>query len=259
MTSRAYSRLRHLELGDLGQRVPAAARRFARRARLARKPRPPRVFGAPRWGNLRRAEPFPRSSGRARLATIVDAYVDEFVLSVAEDLHGEVLETGLGRYAARFGGHRVTGTQLQDADPSNRQATIVADLSEPDCLPEARFQSVLMIQTLQREVDVDVALRNGWRALAPGGTLLVSVPCIARLEAGDEAHDHWRFTPSGLELSIRRACPGTEIQVRSYGNLITATAALMGLAKDELTLAEVGLSDSAYPVVTCARARKAQA
>ena len=75
---------------------------------------------------------------------------------------------------ASFGGPRVTGTHVLDIDPANRQATIIADLAEPDSLPAGRFHCFLLLQTLQFVSDAGIADRTR------GGRWLQAGPCWCR-------------------------------------------------------------------------------
>ena len=243
-------------LERLGRLLPRPVRARARRI-LRPTPRPPFLLGKPGWGNLRRSYPFGEFYGSDRGTPIDRAYIADFLRSCSDDIRGEVLEIGAEGYTGRFGGSHVTVAHVLDVDPGNRAATIIADLSEPDALPAGRFQCFLLLQTLQYVSDVEAGLKNAWRALVPGGTLLISVPTITRIDPRARGADSWRFTPAGLERAVRRACPDADVQIRGYGSLVTATAFLMGLASEELTDSERAFFDPDFAVLACARARKA--
>ena len=49
------------------------------------------------------------------------------------------------------------------------EATIVADLSEPNSLPANRFDCFILTQTLQLVADLEAALENAWQSLTSGG------------------------------------------------------------------------------------------
>jgi SAM-dependent methyltransferase len=102
--------------------------------------------------------------------------VASFLEPHGADVRGVVLEVETPSFTRRFGGARVVRSEVLDIRPDNELATIVADLGEPGSLPLDEFDCVLLLQTLHRVSDPEAALANAWRALAPGGVLLATVP-----------------------------------------------------------------------------------
>jgi SAM-dependent methyltransferase len=212
----------------------------------------------PRWGNLRRSNPFSDIYGLDRGTSIGRVYIADFLREFSDDIHGEVLEVRDDRYTREFGGPQVTSSHVLDIDAHNKDATIIADLSEEDSLAHARFDCLILTQTLQYVPDVAAALRNAWQSLAPGGRLLISVPTLSRLDPSILGKtDLWRFTPVGLEKVLADACEGGDIYVRGYGNLCVSVAFLMGLAAQDLTEHEIRFNDPRFPLLACGRAAKA--
>jgi SAM-dependent methyltransferase len=134
---------------ELGRRVPSTARR-ALRDLLSRAAR-------------RRHE-----AERRAVASFVGAH--------SADVRGVVLEVGAPCLTRRFGGSRVERSEVLDIRADNELATIVADLGEPGSLPTEEFDCLLLVHTLHGVADPQAALANAWRALAPGGVLLATVP-----------------------------------------------------------------------------------
>jgi SAM-dependent methyltransferase len=116
------------------------------------------------------------SLGAARRARKERRAVASFVEAHRADVRGVVLEVESPSFTHRFGGSRVVRSEVVDIRPDNELATIVADLGEPDSLPTGEFDCFLLLQTLHRVSDPQAALANAWRALAPGGVLLATVP-----------------------------------------------------------------------------------
>jgi SAM-dependent methyltransferase len=102
--------------------------------------------------------------------------VASFLEPHGADIWGVVLEVESPVFTHRLGGTRVGRSEVVDIRPGNELATIVADLSEPGSLPPDEFDCVLLLQVLHQVSDPQTALANAWRALAPGGALLVTVP-----------------------------------------------------------------------------------
>jgi SAM-dependent methyltransferase len=181
--------------------------------------------------------------------------LDELFAAHAADIRGRVLEVSDPAFSERFGTD-VGQLDLLDIDPTNDRATIIADLADPGCLPPGRFDCVIVPQTLQYVRDLGAACRNLWGALAPGGVLLVSVPAVAKLDHHLREVDRWRLTPTGLATLLEQCCDGGEVEVTGRGNVLVATAYLMGVAAEELDDAELAFVDPDFPVVVLARVRR---
>lgn len=219
---------------------------FRRRARRWRD--------RPRWGNLRRLDPFSRKFGFDR-GTPVDRFlIERFLARQSALIRGHVLDVGDDVYVRRFGGDAVEEIDIVDIDQRNPDATIVGDLACERTLPAGRFDLVLLAQTLQYVEDVPAALANCWRSLRPGGAMLICVPSMSRVDPNVRPEtDLWRFTPTGLGEVVRTAAPDASLAVYGLGNLIAAVAFLHGLAAEELRRSELSLDDERFPLVAAAR------
>ena len=247
------------------RRLPAPWRATLRR-RLLRWPTVGRLLmppsgrdqppGTVKWGGLRRMRPFSRDWGYERGTPIDRIYIEEFLQTHSADIRGRGLEVMTAAYLQRFGGERVLQQDVLDIDPANTQATIVADLNEPDSLPLARFDCIVFTQTLHLVPNMGVALANVCRALAPGGVLLLTVPALGRHDARKGFHhDRWRVTRSGLEWLLTAADEG-RWETTVYGNLLSCTAFLYGMAAEELRPDELRFADQEFPLIVGARVRK---
>ncbi len=235
-------------MGQLRSRLPLRVR-TAVRQRLARLDRP-------RWGNLRRREPFSSYYGFDRGTPVDRFYIERFLADRAHDIRGAVLEVGHARYARAFPGSAPARVEIVDNDRSNPEVSILADLSEPHCLPAGRFDCFILTQTLQLVANPETALQNAWETLTSGGVLLISVPGITRSDPEHVDIDRWRFTTAGLETLLARTCRGGTEEVVGYGNLTSATAFLMGLAAEELDESDLNAADPYFTVSVCARVKK---
>jgi SAM-dependent methyltransferase len=211
--------------------------------------------GQVRWGDLRRTAPFDRNWGYGRGTPIDRVYIEHFLARHADDVRGACLEVLNADYTRRFGGARVTSSDVLDIDPANRAATIVADLGEPRSLPAGRFDCVVFTQTLHLVADMKTAIQNVWQALAPGGVLLLTVPALGRHDARRSFHhDRWRVAGTGLEWLLEGL--GARAEIVTYGNVLACTAFLYGLAAEELTADELHAADREFPLIVAARVEK---
>jgi len=225
-------------------RLPPATRRRVRR--LVR-PAPPRF--------LRSQRPRSECWGYDR-GTPVDRYfIESWLERHRGDVRGRVLEVKDDGYTTQFGGERVSSIDVLDVDPANERATITADLARADVIPDSTYDCVLLTQTLQFVYDVRSAVSHVRRALVPGGVALVTVPSVSAvvLETRPSV-DYWRFTPASCER-LFEDCFGTgNVDVTAFGNLVTCTSFLAGLASEELTTPELQGFDERFPLLITVRA-----
>jgi SAM-dependent methyltransferase len=211
-----------------------------------------------RWGNLRRRHPFSRKFGFDRGQPIDRYYIEAFLAAQAADIRGRVLEIGAAEYTRRFGGARVTQSDVLHAAPGNPLATLVGDLCTGAGLPLEAFDCLILTQTLPFVYDVASAVATCRRILKPGGAVLGTLSGISQISRFDMDRwgDFWRFT----DASARRLFGGifgeANTTVVTYGNVLAATAFLHGLAARELTREELDFRDPDYQVSIGVRAVK---
>jgi SAM-dependent methyltransferase len=204
-----------------------------------------------RWGNTRRLRPFSARYGYDRGLPVDRYYIERFLEEHARRVRGNVLEVKDASYTRRFGD--AARCHVLDINTDNPRADLHADLNTPECLPVDFFECVILTQVLQF-LSPERALDNVWTSIAPGGTLLLTVPSLGRLDPHDHATDFWRWTPRGLaELLSRVAIPA---HVSGYGNVLACVAALWGLSVQDLSAEELDFIDPRFPLVACAYAEK---
>ncbi|HEX5580756.1 MAG TPA: glycosyltransferase, partial [Gemmatimonadaceae bacterium] len=209
------------------------------------------------FGSLRRTAPINRHWGWERGQPVDRHYIEAFLAAHAADVRGRVLEVGDDSYTRRFGGERVTRRDVLHAYEGNPIATFVADLADADHLPSDTFDCVILTQTLHLVFDVHAAMRTLHRILAPGGTLLLTVPGISQTTDDSwRTSWYWSFTTYSLERLARGSFPADAVTVRSHGNVLTAVAFLHGLARQELRPDELAVTDPDFPLVVTLRAVK---
>jgi len=198
--------------------------------------------------------PFSETFGFDRGTPIDRFYMQRFLDEHTAAIRGDAGEIAGSDYLQKYGAGRLRRVEVIDIDPANPRATLIADLAEPDSLPSASFDCLVVLQTLQYTEQPEVALAGCLRALRPGGTLLVAVPALAPHDQREaETADHWRFWPAGVESMLRRLAPDMRHQVSGYGNLVAALAFLHGLSAEELESSELLANDPRFPIVVCAR------
>jgi peptidoglycan/xylan/chitin deacetylase (PgdA/CDA1 family)/glycosyltransferase involved in cell wall biosynthesis/SAM-dependent methyltransferase len=215
--------------------------------------------GVPRvdWGDLRRVQPLSRHSGRDRGKPIDRHYIEGFLEIHRADVRGRVLEVRDSLYTRRFGGDAVTASDVIDLDPTNRQATVIADLRRADAIPSASYDCAILTQTLHLIDDVAAVVSECARILGPGGVLLATVPSVMSVDGeGALDRDFWRLTEASARKLFADVFPIDAFEVTTYGNVKACTAFLYGLSVEEMATGDLDQRDEAFPLVVAIRAVK---
>jgi len=215
--------------------------------------------GRMKFGNLRRTHPISEVWGCDRGHVIDRYYIEQFLSEHALDVRGHALEIAGDGYTRRFGGTRVTKIDVLHVADRLPTVTLVADLTSADAIPAETFDCIILTQTLQFIYDVPAVVRTLHRILKPGGVVLATCGGITKVSAEDMDRwgDYWRFTSMSARRLFEEAFPPDHVTVRSYGNVLTATAFLYGLAAEELSKEELDACDSNFEVTIGVRAVKA--
>jgi SAM-dependent methyltransferase len=236
--------------------VPARARRWIRE----------RLHGANGAGglewehlcSLRRVRPIRRDFGWQSGQPIDRHYIEDFLARHADDVRGRVLEIADNAYTRRFGGDRVTQSDVLHVAAGAPGATIVADLADGRGIPSDAFDCVILTQTLQYIYETRSAVRTLYRILRPGGVGLVTVPGISQIARYDMDNwgEYWRFTSPTAHRLFTEVFPAESVSVAGHGNVLAAIAFLHGLVCSELRPAELDFRDDDYEVIVTVRAVK---
>jgi SAM-dependent methyltransferase len=187
-------------------------------------------------------------------------YVERFLAGEAPGIAGSVLEIGDATYTRRFGGSRVTRSDVLHAVEGNSRATLVGDLATGAGVPRDAFDCAIVTQTLQFVYDARAAVRVLHDALRPGGIALVTLPGISQISTFDMEQwgDFWRFTTASARVMFGDVFGADAIEVRSHGNVTAACALLQGLAAEELSAAQLETVDDAYQLIVTVKAVRSQ-
>jgi SAM-dependent methyltransferase len=156
---------------------------------------------------------------------------------LAPHAHGRMLDLGCGErpYESAFAPHveRCFGLEYPPVADNlhpeiwgkiERIRGIVDVWGDGTRLPfrDRSFDTVLALEVLEHVGEPDRCVAEISRVLAPGGTLLLTVPLVAPLHQWP--FDYWRYTTRGIEALLARH--GFEIErVEARGNFATATGA----------------------------------
>lgn len=185
-------------------------------------------------------------------------YIERFLELHASDIRGTVLEISEATYTRKFGGPRVTRSDVLHITPGAPDATIIADLATGKGLEGARFDCLIITQTLQMIFDTRAAVRTLYDALEVGGTLLITVPAIAPISRYDMERwgDFWRFNSLAARRLLETVAPPDCITIHTYGNLRAAVAFLIGLGPDDVGHALLDAKDEDFEMIIGVRVSK---
>lgn len=214
--------------------------------------RAPRVGGV-HFGDLRTLAPagvLP-TVGRQRVESW---YLARFLGAYREDIKGRIL---------RLGGVWADEDQEFGGAPGTVQVGRIGEHGHIECAAEGApmhengFDCVLAADVLFETRDLRRVIRELHLVLTPGGVLLTMFPGTVRLWTISGGRGGYR----GISVKAARELfaevfPVEDLEVRGYGNVLTAVAALHGIRSDSLSEAELAHRDEAYAVSVGVSARK---
>ena len=206
----------------------------------------------------RRLTPISRNFGFDRGLCIDRYYIEAFLQRHSADIQGRVLEVLDRHYTKKFGGNRITRSDVLHAAPGNPSATLVGDLATGQGIPKEAFDCLIVTQTFQLIYDVRNAIANCYAALKPGGVLLATFPGICQISRYDMDRwgDYWRFTTKSTRRLCEENFPTADLQVEGHGNVLVAISYLDGLAVQDLLPDELDYHDPDYEILIAVRAVK---
>ena len=207
----------------------------------------------PIWGNLRTTKPFSEYFGFDRGTPVDRYYLHRFLEQKKALITGDVLEIQMPGYTTRYG----TGLRKTDSVDINpdHDATYICDLAESQgIIPDNHYDCFLLPNTLCVLKNIEGCLTQALRVIKPGGVILATTAAFMPLNP--DSPDYWRLTADGWKELAKKVWPGCEIEIESHGNCLVAVAAMLGLAVEELSEAEMEVSDSHYPVLVTLLCRK---
>jgi SAM-dependent methyltransferase len=185
-------------------------------------------------------------------------YIERFLESHATDIRGRVLEVKNAGYTQRFG-RDVTRSDVLDLTRENPLATLVADLSRPEQFPEGQFDCFVLTQTMQFIYEARAVVESAHRLLAPGGVLLVTVPSLSRIAPRyGPTTEFWRFTAASCARLFGDVFGAANVEVRTVGNVLAATAFLYGATVEEVPRAKLEVNDPFFPLIVTVRATRTE-
>lgn len=211
--------------------------------------------GHVRFGDLRRLQPFDRDFGYGRGRPIDRYYIERWLSKQGAHIRGSVLEIGERVYTETFGSGVTESHMLHYANPED--ATYVDDLTTGESIPDARYDCVILTQTLHLIWDMRAVLETVRRVLKPGGVLLCTSCGISQTSDTEwNSTWYWSLSPRSAPKLFGEVFGDGNVAVDVFGNVLAAIGFLMGMADSELSPRELDFQDVEYPVILGIVARK---
>jgi glycosyltransferase involved in cell wall biosynthesis len=213
--------------------------------------------GKVNMGDLASMQPFSRAFGYDRGGPVDRYYIEEFLEKNSFLVKGRVLEVGDNDYTLRFGGAKITQSDILHINETNPKATFIGDLANAPNLPDDAFDCIVLTQTLQFIYDYKEALKTCYRILKPGGSLLLTAPGITSIDVGEwKSTWYWAFTDIAIKRVLEETFSENNVVVEAFGNVMTATAFLYGMGLPEVKKQQLDFYDPSYQVIITAIATK---
>jgi hypothetical protein len=212
------------------------------------------------WYNLRRLEPISRVFGFDRGTPIDRVYIEHFLNSNKQYIQGVVCEIAEDTYSKKYGSN-VKAYEIfhyiHDTN-DNPRATIVGDLTDINTLPQNKIDCFILTQTLNFIYDFKSAIKGVHYMLKKDGVVLATVSGISQISRYDMERwgDYWRFTDLSIKKAFEEIFGEDNVEVKTYGNVLTAISFLHGISAEELTYDELFYEDPDYQIIIGIKAVK---
>jgi len=191
------------------------------------------------FSNLDSIRPIIQLFGTDRGTGIQEYYIRKFLTQHQNSIQGRTLEVQENLYSKDFQKYGMT-VDILHVEPSNPKATLIADLTQLNSLPENQFDCFICTNTLNFIFDLPSAIEGIYKLLKPGGVFLGTVAGVTQISRYDHERwgDYWRFTDKSLEKLFMPLFEKT-CSITPYGNVVSAIALLQGLAVEDLEKTEL--------------------
>ncbi|GHV43968.1 hypothetical protein AGMMS49546_27100 [Spirochaetia bacterium] len=210
------------------------------------------------FNDFSRTSPISRLFGYDRGTPIDRYYIEKFLKMNGPSIKGDILEIAESTYSKQFGSN-IVSFQILHYDDTNKNATIIGDLTNNETLPEGKIDCFICTQTFNFIFDVQKAIEGCYKLLRTNGVLLATVSGISQISRYDMDRwgDYWRFTDLSIRKLMESVFKKENIEISIFGNVLSTTAFLQGLAVEDLPDKKIlDVKDDDYQITIGIRAIK---
>lgn len=210
------------------------------------------------YQNKLTTEPISKVFGFDRGLPIDRYYIEKFLSENRQLIKGVTLEIAESTYTKKFGGKKVKKALVFNVKKGRAKMDIIGNLVTGEGIKENLVDCFIMTQTLPFIYAIHSAVKNAVKILRPGGSLLVTVPGITQISRYDMSRwgQYWSFTDLSLRKLFEEVVPSSFIDIKTYGNVKSASYFLYGFAQHELTREELEYHDPDYQLIIGAVIKK---
>ena len=177
-------------------------------------------------------------------------WIESFLRENQNAIRGRVLEITDAKYTKKYGGPKVTQSDVLDINLKNKVANIHGDLRSLSKVKPNTYDCIILTHVLGLIDNVHAAASEIYRILKPGGTLLFTSSCLGPVL---NEKVFWRFTPHSVNFVFKKF---KRRSIHTYGNVLAGQAFWVGMAQEDLTFSQLSYSDPRFPVIVAMRATK---
>lgn len=194
--------------------------------------------------------------GLERGAPIDRFYIEKFLDENQKCIKGTCLEILENHYTTKYRQDNVLKSDVLDIDTANKKANIYGDLRNlKGVIPDNSYDCIILTQVLQFVDDYDSALSECKRILKPGGSILITVPAMSRIDCvGGVDGDFWRFTEASLRYILKDKF--SSVKISSFGNVKTGIGFWAGLSQQDINKRFYDFNDKNFPILITAVVKK---
>lgn len=209
------------------------------------------------WHNMRTIHPISTVFGMDRGIPVDRFYIEDFLKNNQKYIRGVVCEISENTYSIKFG-KNVLSYEIFDFDTKNKKATIIGDLCNVTNDQKDKIDCFIATQTLNFIYEVKEAILGIYSMLRVNGVALITVAGICQISKHDMERwgDYWRFTDRSIMKLFEEIFGCGNVQIDTYGNLLSSIAYLQGISSEDLTTEELLFKDDVYQNVITVIARK---
>ncbi|WP_162053294.1 methyltransferase domain-containing protein [Pontibacter pamirensis] len=235
--------------------MPAFGLRWLHKNELYKAYKP--AVGTVDAGDFDRATPFSTEFGYDRGGPVDRYYIENFLQRESRSIKGHTMEIGDNAYTMRFGGDKITKSDILHVNDKNPSATLIGDISHAPQIPSNTFDCIVLTQTLHLIYDFKGALATCHRILKPGGTLLLTVPGITPIDHGEWKESWlWAFTDKAMHRLMAETFEKGQVEINTFGNVFVASAFLYGMGLPEVPKEKLDHNDPHFQVIITVKAIK---
>jgi SAM-dependent methyltransferase len=199
--------------------------------------------------------PISNMVGQDRGLPVDRLFIEAFLNHHKKLITGDVLDIKDREYTDQFG-QGVTSCQVLDYNRENKDATIYDDIRSLSTIKDASFDCFIITQVLQYIDDLHASAKAIHRVLRPGGTALITVPSLGKLDGTEDNVEgsFWRFTADSCRYLF--APHFRDLEIVPWGNVRLAMAFLTGLSAQDMTTHELRHFDARFTTGVLIRATK---